>query len=238
MSEKPRLDSNIRVARRNRKRTQQHGQDHDDLVWNGSTACTHAICQYLNLVWNDEFLTLNQVNEKAGMPPNAKDEHGKPRGMRPDELATFFKNTNIPMAIHYGKRFEKLLTASERGPVFYAIRYGSAPRRKGSPSENGFARPVPPLRRGATQVGADKVRHAVVMLGFLERRDAQGTVTAVNVYRKEPNHGSASRPERPPFDIISGGQARREYEDYHKKLKFNLYAAWPKKGHFSPIKEG
>lgn len=72
------------------------------------------------------------------------------------------------------------------------------------------------------------------MLGFLERHDADGHVTATNIYRKEPNHGSTNRPERPPFDEIFGHQARREYEDYRDKLDQRLYAAWPRKGTGSP----
>jgi hypothetical protein len=233
MTGKPRLDHNIRVARLNRKRTQQHGQGNDGNVHNGSTACTHAICQYLNLVWNDQFLTLDEVNEMAEMPPNARSENGDPRGMRPSELEAFFRNTDIPMKLVFDRSFEDLLKVSERGPVFYAMRYGSAPRRKGTPTENGFARPFPPLRRGATQVGSSETRHAVVMLGFLKRENAAGQ-PITNVYRKEPNHGSPSRPERPPFDKIFAHQAKREYEDYHDKLGLDLYAAVTKRGFESP----
>lgn len=234
MSEKPRLDHAIRVAREHRRTTQQHGQKNDNLVHNGTTACTHAICQYLALVWHDKLFTLNEINEMAEMPPNARNAQGEPRGMLAPELKAFFKNADIPMVVKYDRPFEDLLTRSKRGPVFYAIRYGSAPRRKGTPSENGFARPIPPLRRGATQVGGDSVRHAAVLLGFLQRHDADGHVTATNVYRREPNHGSTSRPERPPFDEIFGHQARREYEDYRDKLDQRLYAAWPKFGTGSP----
>ncbi len=234
MSEKPRLDHAIKVARDNRRRLQQHRQADDDLVHDGTTACTHVICQYLALVWHDKFFTLNEVNEMAEMPPNATNQDGRPRGMLAPELKAFFKNADIPMVVRYDRPFEDLLKTSKRGPVFYAIRYGSAPRLKDTPTENGFARPFPPLRRGATQVGSASTRHAAVMLGFLERHDADGNVTATNVYRKEPNHGSASRPERPPFDVIFGHQARREYEDYRDKLDQRLYAAWPRIGTESP----
>jgi hypothetical protein len=154
--------------------------------------------------------------------------------MRPSELEAFFRNADIPMKLVFGRSFEKIMKASDRGPVFYGMRYGSAPRRKGTPTENGFARPFPPLRRGATQVGSPETRHAVVMLGYLHRRDASGTLIATDVFRKEPNHGSPSRPEKPPFDKIFAHQAKREYEDYHDRLGLDLYAAVTKKGFESP----
>ena len=235
MSAKPRLDHAIKIARQNRQ-LQQFGQGHDDLVHDGMTGCTHTICQYLALLWNDQVLTLNRVNIMAGMPPNARSEvTHQPRGMRPSELRTFLNAAQIPMVIKYDKPFARLMRASRRGPVFYGMRYGSAPRRKGTRSENGFARPVPPFRRGATQRGIPDTRHAVLLLGFLQRLDASGKVIATNVYRKEPNHGSPNRPERPPFDRIFGYQARREYEDYRDKLGMRLYAAWPRRGTASPI---
>ncbi len=47
------------------------------------------------------------------------------------------------------------------------------------------------------------------------------------VYRKEPNHGSGARPEKPAFDIITPAQAAKEYTDYHDRLGNTLYAAVP-----------
>jgi hypothetical protein len=58
--------------------------------------------------------------------------------------------------------------------------------------------------------------------------DADGAVEGVVIYRKDPNHGSSARPERPPYDIILRQQARREYRDYKDKLGMTLYAAIPK----------
>jgi hypothetical protein len=232
MSDKPRLDVALKVARANRH-LQQFGQGNDDEVHDGKTACTHTMCQFLALLWKDRVLTLNQVNRLAGMPKNARNEDTKkPRGMRPPELATFFDAVDIPMILKFGREFERILANSDRGPVMYGMRYGSAPRREGfEPTENGFARP---RTRGATQRGVPDIRHAVLLLGYLERRSPQGRLLAINVFRKEPNHGSGVRPERPPYDQIFGRQARREYEDYRDRLGNSLYAAIPRRDARSP----
>ena len=99
------------------------------------------------------------------------------------ELATFLKNSKIPMKIVRGLPFKGLLEASKNGPVFYGMRYGSAPPATTPPTRTG--RP----RRAESNV-AD-MRHAVVMLGFREFPAVGNKPARVEVYRKDPNHGSA-----------------------------------------------
>ena len=217
MSDKPILDR-LRLLAETNPRLQQFGQSNDDLVHNGSTACTHTVCQFLSLAWNGTLPSLNEVNRLAGMPNNALDAKGRPRGMRPNELKTYLKNAKIPMKIVRGFPFNSLLDASLNGPVFYGMRYGSAPSRtKAHPN-------------GTTQKGGKPVldmRHAVVMLGFLRFPASGGQPARTEVYRKEPNHGSQVRPERPAYDTISDRQARIEYEAYRDRLGERLYAAVP-----------
>jgi hypothetical protein len=227
MSEKPRLD-HIRALAEKHPEMQQFGQANDNQVHDGKTACTHTICQFLALLWNGDRLTLNDVNHLAGMPSNATARDGKPRGMRPEELARFFAATKIPMHIKFDIPFAGLLTRSDRGPVFYGMRYGSAPTMEihgAAKGPFGFARP--PGHAGATQKGIPDIRHAVLLLGFLERRGPDGKLIAVDVFRKEPNHGSPARPEKPPYDRIFAHQAQREYNDYRDRLGMRLYAAVP-----------
>jgi len=197
---------------------QQHGQMNDNLVHDGRTACTHTVCQFLSLAWNGTIPTLNEVNKLAGMPPNATAMDGKPRGMRQSEFETFLKNAKIPMKVVRGMAFKNVLAASNNGPVFYGMRYGSAPARtKSHPN-------------GTTQKGGKEVlncRHAVVLLGFRTFPAKNGQPARTEVYRKDPNHGSKNRPEKPPYDTLSDRQARIEYEDYHAKLGQSLYAAVP-----------
>src|SRR5262245_14567017 len=192
MSDKPILDHLRHLAETHRE-LQQFGQDNDNLVHDGKTACTHTICQFLSLVWNGTIPTLNEVNKLAGMPPNALNERRKPRGMRPTEFQTFLEKTKIPMKIVRGLAFPKMFAAADAGPVMYGMRYGSAPvKTKNHPN-------------GATQKGPDVVdiRHAVVLLGSLSSPAVGGRPARVDAFRKEPNHGSPNRPERPAYDTIT-----------------------------------
>ena len=232
MTEKPRLDRLIELAKQHRE-LQQFGQRRDGKVHNGMTACTHTVCQFLFLYWKNDLISLNKVNTLAGMDDNVRNADGEPRGMVPDEVQRFFRKTGIPMVLKFNRPFGQILAASDRGPVMYAMRYGSAPRRSDLPDLGfGFARPK---RRGATQSGANKMRHAVMLLGYLDRMDADGKLNHRDVFRKDPNHGSGARPERPPFDIILGRQARREYEDYRDRLGNALYAAVPSRHAIDPF---
>lgn len=223
----PQLLKAIKVANAH-PNLQQFGQSHDDAVWDGTTACTHTICQYLALLWTGKFYTLNQVNSMAGMPYRAKNlKTGQPRGMRADELARFFKVAGIPMVIKYDIPAGKLLAYTDRGPVFYGMRYGSAPEWKGTIYHGVTAKPPFAIVHGKTQLtGFEDGRHAVCLLGA-QPIYRNGRVIRFSAYRKEPNHGSAARPERPPYDVITTGQFRKEYEDYHDRLGQRLYAAIP-----------
>ncbi len=231
MSSKPRLDKATALARAHPE-IQQFGQSSDDWVHGGATACTHTVCQFLARLWKGRALTLNQVNALAGMPHNAS-ANGQPRGMNNTEMTRFFAAVGIPMVIKFGLSFETLLSYSNRGPVFYGMRYGSAPEWSGCHYQgvtadgrpNGYARPTG--HAGKTQLaGAENIRHAVLMLGYLGVV-AGGKTVRYDVYRKEPNHGSPSRPEKPPYDVITSAQAKREYSDYTRLLGSKAYAAIP-----------
>lgn len=228
MSSKPRLDKVVRLAKAHPE-LQQFGQSADDWVWGGATACTHTIMQFLALLWTGHHYTLNQVNALAGMPHNAKSPSGGTRGMNPTEMARFFKNAHIPMVVKFDLTFEQLMSYSNRAPVFYGMRYGSAPEKRGYRYQGAVAQPPFAIEGGKTQlVGFEDGRHAVLLLGYLPVM-AGGKVVRYEAYRKEPNHGSPARPERPPYDRITTSQAKKEYLDYKNMLGNRLYAAIPTK---------
>jgi hypothetical protein len=227
MSSKPRLDKAVRIARANLN-LQQFGQSSDDWVWGGATACTHVVCQYLALLWTGKRYTLNQVNSMAGMPHNAKSSSGARRGMNNTELARFFKAAGLPYVIKFGLTFEQLLSYMNRGPVFYGMRYGSAPEWKNYHYSGVTSSPPYAMEGGKTQLtGFENGRHAVVGLGYLPVKNSAGTVVRYDLYRKEPNHHSPCRPERPAYDRITTSQGKREYLDYHDRLGNTLYSAIP-----------
>lgn len=210
---------------------QQFGQSFDDHVWNGATACTHCVCQCLALIWNNQSLSLNRVNDLAEMPDNPyvwRNGRKQPRGMNNNELAKFFVNADLPYKIVWGYTFAELLTYLPRGPIFYGMRYGTAPEDQGT--YYGGTKASAPFAEyaGKTQLtGFENGRHAVLMLGKRRHENETGTLNHYDIYRKEPNHGSGSRPEKPSYDIIRESYAKAEYDAYRTILGNTPYAAIP-----------
>lgn len=231
---KPALARSIDVCEDN-PWLQQFGQTGDEAAWDGRTACTHVICQALALIWLGRRYSLNQINSIAGMPYRAKNARGQARGMNNTELQRFFDRTGIPYQVRGGLTYSDLLSLSNRGPVMKATRHGSIPewyrfRYNGRLSDNipnGYASPRGKAGRTQINTGSDSIRHATLMLGYRAILDSRGRVSRYIEYRKDPNHRSPARPERPPFDVITTAQGRKEYEDYHKYFRLPLYAAIP-----------
>lgn len=225
---KPRLARAVHVMLEHLN-LQQFGQANDSYVWQGATACTHTICQSLYLIWNGRTLTLNEINKLAGMPVLARNAKGQPRGMNSRELQHFFDVTALPYAVRFGLSFDQLLPYANRAPVMYAMRYGTAPEWPNYVYQGHHSRAPFAIHGGKTQLsGAESIRHAVLMLGYRQVLDDRtGKMVAYHVWRKEPNHNSPSRPEKPPYDVITGKQAKAEYEAYTTVLGNTPYAAVP-----------
>jgi hypothetical protein len=83
---------------------------------------------------------------------------------------------------------------------------------------------------GATQLTGSLLngRHAVVILGYRSViSDSTGKIAYYRAWRKDPNHGSPVRRERPPFDLIRTTEAKQEYLDYTKVSNSRVYCALP-----------
>lgn len=207
---------------------QQFGQQHDDAAFDGKTACTHVICQYLALLWKGRLYTINEVNSLAGMPYRPT-RNGVPRGMNNLEFQRFCDRVGIPMEVRFGLSFETVLRWSNNAPVFYGMEYESAPRKRGYRYMGRVATPPFALLNGATQLGSKVGRHAVALLGYRAvLSDATNQPIGYRAWRKEPNHGSPLRPEKPPYDVITTQQAKAEYLAY-LQVSGATYCALPTK---------
>jgi len=199
-------------------RRQQFGQPADDWVWDGKTACGHTCWQKLLRLWTGRIVSLNTVNALAGMPRNARAANGQPRGMRIEESKALVRRTGLPYVLRVNVTAAQIREWSTRGPVLYGTRYGSMPDKRGyvyngvraDGRPNGFAR-----LNGRTQLtGAENIRHAVILVAERRVTTSTGALLRIEDLRFDPNHGSPSRPERPPYDVISPGQLARELADY------------------------
>lgn len=211
---------------------QQFGQAADYSAFDGATACTHVCWQKIAYIWTGKKYTIDQISAKAGYY-RERNSAGQIRGMNAAEAQRLVNNLNLPYVVKFGLTWEQVWSYMDRGPVLYANRYGSEPDWRGyryggvtaDGKPNGFAR-----RHGRTQLrGFENGAHAV--LGALKRSvtDATGKTVRIELLRFDPNHGSGTRPEKPPYDIISSAQGRREFEDYKRVLGRTTMAWVPTK---------
>lgn len=214
---------------------QQLGQSADDAVWDGSTGCTHTVWQFLIYLWTGHRLTLNEINSLAGMPYKARNADGDPRGMNSNEVSHLIAAVNakygtsavpdpLPYVVVWDYSYDELLAYSNRAPVFKAVAYGRAPSWQGY-TYNGLTAKSPFAQyAGRTQLGYN-FRHADLILGYRTVVDSAGTVLGWHEWKKDPNHGSAARPEKPPFELITTGQGKTEYDAYASTWGIRLYGA-------------
>lgn len=217
----------LRVA----KPTQQFGQADSSYTAGGATGCTQTVLQYLALLWTGKWHSHNEISKMVGYPNMSLLPSAKRRGMVPAEVSAFIKKVGIPYTVVFDWPIEKVIAASQLAPVGIAVAYGWVPewkgfRYKGIVSDgkpNDYARPLG--KAGKTQLSGFSGGHMSVFLGTAVQDNC---TDAIRLYW-EPNHGSALRPEKPPFDEISPLQLKNVYESYHKVLGRRLYAIVPTK---------
>jgi hypothetical protein len=196
------------------RRLQQFGQEDCGSTWLGKTGCTHTVLQRLIYAQTGRLYTHDEISQIATYPwpSNNLRMRGMYSGGSDDEVGRVVARFGLPYRLTTRLTFRTVREYTKRGPVMLAVRYGYWPERKGynymgrtaDGRPNGFA-----LRYGKTQLsGAEGIFHMVLFLGVGTRR-ADGIYPA---YANEPNHGSASRPERPDYDIVSLGQLKEAYD--------------------------
>lgn len=232
------LERWLAFSRANAK-LQQFGQAGDVSTFNGATGCTHTVLQRLIKAKTGVYYTHDQISKIATYPWPA--QNGKRRGMysggSDDEVGRVMRHFGLPYYLKWNASWAEVQKYTrDRGPVLIGIRYGYWPEkvgyvyqgRKADGKPGGYA-----IRNGKTQLaGAELIYHATLFLG--NSTDSAGGVRA---YANEPNHGSASRPEKPDYDIVNNAYAQRAYEKYGANISGSgtrSLMAWLPTAPFSP----
>lgn len=199
---------------------QQFGQAADYSAFNGTTACTHVCWQKIIWIWLGRKYSIDQISSFAGYY-RKRNSAGQPRGMAVGESVRLIDRLNLPYVFKSSLDSDELWQAIQRAPVIYATRYGSQPDWRGyvyngikaDGKPGGFA-----YKAGRTQLsGFENGAHAVIGGTTRTLYTSSGARVRQELLRHDPNHGSPSRPERPPYDLISKAQMEREY-DAHANL--------------------
>ncbi len=216
------------IAARTRFPFQQFGQAGDTYTANGATGCTHTILQYLAYLWLKKWYTHDQISRIAGYPSQQYVDTNRRRGLRPTEVQRFCNVVGLPYQVRIGLTYAQVITESAKGPVGFGHSYSYWPEWQGyhyaghvaDGKPNGYASPL--KHGGRTQLAGfvpPKDAHFGVVLGYDVAQD--------NLYAWEPNHGSASRPERPAYDFMSKLQFQRLFRSYSTVLGRDSYALVP-----------
>lgn len=217
---------------------QQFGQRDDESTWNGATGCTHTVLQRLVLAKTGRLYSHDEISRIATYPYRPASMRGMYSGGSDDEAGRVIRKFGLPYKIVFGASYSSwrpLLpnAGSQRGPVMAGIRYGWWPEDKGyvyggrtaDGKPNGFA-----SKGGKTQLyGAESIYHACLIIGAKRVSDTSSTFYG---YANEPNHGSGSRPEKPPYDRVTTAQIERAYKAYTSSGRRNL--AWIPTAYFRP----
>lgn len=206
---------------RRKRPFQQFGQSNDARTNNGATGCTDTCLQFLLLLWKGKWMTHDQIRAKVG-------HTNRYTGLNYSEVQAFCRAMGLPYQVKLGLSATEIFSLSNRAPVMVGEAYSWHPERRGyvymgiraDGKPNGFAE-----QSGKTQLKGFTGAHATVLLGY----DHTDSDAPYDVYVFEPNHGSPSRPEKPPYDEISTTQFRNLYASYTKVLGRKSYALVPTK---------
>jgi hypothetical protein len=194
----------------------------------GQWACGHASVQVVKKIWHAKRVSINRVEKLAGK--NADPDNN---GIDGYEVETALHALNLPYELQTGMDASRLLRISrDMGPVLFCCIYSHWPDWKGcryySATEglmfangvpNGYARPLGDA--GKNQLDFDG-GHWGVLLSAVWRKQRQ----RFDVFVRDPNHNSGSRPQRPPYDIMTARQFRVMYERFGM-LRGNTVAITP-----------
>lgn len=205
----------------------QFGQGDDYYTFNGSTGCTHTFVQFMVFLWKGIKVTHDAVSKAAGYP--LPGNNPRQRGLYPYELQKALDHWGIPMVVRFGMTADQVRAATVKGPVGFGHLYSYWPdwygyRLGGSATDgkpNGYASP-----RG--KAGKTQSTWNGAHFGWIYGQASHPTLKD-KIYGTEPNHGSAARPEKPPYDSMTIEQFEVVYNSYKNHLGRTPYAVIPTK---------
>jgi hypothetical protein len=202
-------------AMREKYPLQQFGQPYDSKWHDGATACAGTSWQFILRFWKNKHYTLDQVAVLAGYP--TREQWANWGGLQPTQIQRLIYKAKLPYKLIVNPTWATVSQATNLGPVFVPTMYSHWPEWRGAPYTGRFdGRPNGYAIKGGKTQATFSGRHATVYLGYLpwDDSDADTTVDAYHAFVMEPNHNSASRPEDPPYDIITTTQYRIAFEQY------------------------
>lgn len=209
----------------------QFGQKNSYTTFGGATGCTHTFLQWIIYLWTGKKVTHDEISRAAKTYPLRQSQNPQMRGLYASEVQRVIAHYNLPYRVAYNlTAAEVRKIAQDRGPVGFGHAYSHWPEWKGyrygnihaDGKPNGYAQPSG--KAGKNQLAGFTGAHMSWLLGI-----ATSPTETDKVYCCEPNHGSAARPQKPPYDVMTVAQFDRAYNSYHNVLGRSPYAVIPTK---------
>jgi hypothetical protein len=182
----------------------QFGQPHSVATFNGKTACGPTSVQsIIGAVRGGPLPTLDAICRTIGYyRPKSK------VGTTAEQLAKALGHWRLSYRARYGASLSELRSASHQGPVVIVVDYPTYPNWQ---RYGGTARPTPWAKpwgkAGANQFPKPRIKHWVVLAGGALTEGPYKGLLAV----MEPNHRSASRPQKVAIDYVSPASLEAAY---------------------------
>jgi hypothetical protein len=190
----------------------------------GSSCCTDTVIQMIVEYYKDRTYSLSQIRKyaqaKTGFNENSC------TGINHVEALNALKAMGV---LHYkvvfGVGADFVYQKMQIGPVLVGVYYGSYPPIRGGNTIRGKALHYAELN-GKTDFPF-RGAHAVLAIGG-RKHIIDGKVHHRDVYIRDPDHNSPSRPEKPPYDRIRLGDLSKAMWDLPKYTPFSqTYCIYP-----------
>lgn len=162
---------------------------------NGSSCCTDTVIQMIVEYYKDRTYSLAYIRKVA----QAKTSYNE----RPCTGINHIEVLNALQALgvtHYKVAFgiSHLFVAQKvvTGPVLVGVHYGTYPTKARKCHHSGIRNAEV---SGKTDCGFNGA-HAVLAIGKRVHKDSRGNALHTDMYVRDPDHHTASRPEKPVYD--------------------------------------
>ncbi|MFZ0324750.1 MAG: hypothetical protein WAN48_11535 [Actinomycetes bacterium] len=186
----------------------QFGTVDDECTDNGAIGCTHTCWRFIAFAYTGKWYSHDELSHLSGYPCGGGATN---RGMRVEESQRLAAALHLPYVYRGGLTSSELLTASNKGPVLFAIRYGDWPAWRGYHGQTPPAPWARPLGKAGRNQFTWSGSHATVLLGYV-RIMAGARFVRNDCYAMEPNHDSPARPENVAYDLVTQTDLNRAFQ--------------------------
>lgn len=192
-------------------------------VCGGSSCCTDTCIQMIVEYYKEKHYDLATIRKLAQR--NTSFNERPCSGINGIEVLNALKNLGIThYRIGWGVDAADINVMKNVGPTLVGVHYGSYPNKPGRCA--GTYKAELGGRTDCNFRGA----HAVLVVGGRKHLDSTGRYLHTDLYSRDPDHNSPSRPEKPPYDRIKMSDFNIAMRNLPKYTAFrNTYAVYPTK---------